>query len=151
MQSKFIKPSLLRADPNSSQACKEWKHWFRAFTNFFESFPAEPAVSDADKLRCSIAHIDKDVFNFEGECQTYQIAVETLERLYVKPCNVIFSRHLLMTYKQQPEQSLDDYLQKLKQLSKDCNYSAVTADIYRNEAIKDAFISGLISNDIRSR
>ena len=151
MESKFIKPSLLSADPNSSQACKEWKHWFRTFTNFLESFPAEPAVSEADKLRCLIAHIDKDVYDFVSECQTYQAAVETLERLYVKPCNVIFARHLLMTCRQQPEQSLDDYLQRLKQLSKDCDYRAVAADICRNEAIRDAFISGLISNDIRSR
>ena len=151
MDSKFIKPSLLRADLNSSQACKEWEHWFPTFTNFLESFPAEPAVSDADKLRCLIAHIDKDVDDFVSECQTYQTAVQTLERLYVNPCNVIFARHLLMTCRQQPEQSLDDYLQKLKQLSKDCNYRAVTADICRNEAIRDAFISGLILNDIRSR
>jgi len=56
-----------------------------------------------------------------------------------------------MTYKQQPEQSLDDYLQKLKHLSKDCNYRAVTADVCRNEAIRDAFISGLQSTAIRAR
>ena len=86
-----------------------------------------------------------------SECQTYQIAVETLERLYVKRCYVIFARHLLITCKQQPELSLDDHLQKLKQLSKDCNYRAIAPDICRNEAIRDAFISGLISNHIRSR
>ena len=40
----------------------------------------------------------------------------------VKPCNIIFARHLLMSCKQQQAQSLDDYLQKLKQLAKDCNY-----------------------------
>ena len=56
-----------------------------------------------------------------------------------------------MTCKQQPEQSLDDHLQKLKQLSKDCNYRAIAPDVSRNKAIRDAFISGLIPNDIRSR
>ena len=111
MESMLIKPSFLSADRNSSQACKEWKHRFGTFTNFLESFYAEPAVSDTDKLRCLIAHIDKDVYNFVSECQTYQTAVETLERLYNKPGYVIFSRHLLMTLRQQPEQSLDDYLQ----------------------------------------
>ena len=111
----------------------------------------EPVVSDADKLRCLIAHIENDAYDLVSECQTYHTAVENLERLYVKPYNVIFARHLLMTCRQQPEQSLDDYLQKLKQLSTDCNYRAVTANICRNEAIRDAFISDLISNDIRFR
>ena len=151
MDSKFIKPSLFSADPNSSQAGKEWKHWYRTFTNFLESFPAEPAITDANKLRCLIAHIDKDVYDYVSECETYEEAVDILGRLYVKPCNVIFARHLLMTCKQQPEQSLDDYLQKLKLLAKDCNYRAVNADICRNEAIRDAFISGLQSTAIRSR
>ena len=151
MDSKFIKPNLFSADPNSSQAGKEWKHWYRTFTNFLESFPAEPAITDANKLRCLIAHINKDVYDYVSECETYEEAVDILGRLYVKPCNVIFARHLLMMCKQQPEQSLDDYLQKLKQLAKDCNYRAVNADICRNEAIRDAFISGLQSTAIRSR
>ena len=78
-------------------------------------------------------------------------AKQTLERLYVKPCNSIFARHLLMTCKQQQAQSLDDYLQKLKQLAKDCNYRSVSADVCRSEAIRDAFIFGLLSTSIRSR
>ena len=56
-----------------------------------------------------------------------------------------------MTYKQQQAQSLDDYLQKLKQLAKDCNYRSVSADVCRSEAIRDAFIYGLLSTSIRSR
>jgi len=46
---------------------------------------------------------------------------------------------------------LDEYLQALKTLSKDCNFRQVTAAEYRDEAIPDAFISGLISSNIRQR
>ena len=56
-----------------------------------------------------------------------------------------------MTCKQQQAQSLDNYLQKLKQLAKDCNYRSVSADVRGSEAIRDAFISGLLSTLIRSR
>ena len=42
------------------------------------------------------------------------------------------------------------YLQKLKQLAKDCNYRLVSADVCRSEAIRDAFIFGLLSTSIRS-
>ena len=40
---------------------------------------------------------------------------------------------------------------EIKQLAKDCNYRSVSADICRSEAIRDAFISGLLSTSIRSR
>ena len=151
MDRKFIKPNVFNADPNSKQASKEWRHRYCTFSNFVDFFPAEPAISNEDKLKCLIAHISKDVYDYVSKCRTYQEAIQTLERLYVKPCNIIFARHLLMTCKQQQEQSLDDYLQKLKQLAKDCNYRSVSADVCRSEAIRDTFISGLLSTSIRSR
>ena len=91
MDSKFIKPSLFGTDLNSNQASKEWKHWYRAFTNFLESFPADPAINDADKLRCLIARIAKDVYDYVSECETYQEAIIVLEKVFVKPRNVIFA------------------------------------------------------------
>jgi hypothetical protein len=36
-------------------------------------------------------------------------------------------------------------------LSKDCNFSQVTANQYRDEAVRDAFITGLLSTNIRQR
>ncbi|CAI9728808.1 Hypothetical predicted protein [Octopus vulgaris] len=71
--------------------------------------------------------------------------------MYVKPLNIIFARYLLMTCKQEPGQSVDDYLQKLKRLAKDCGYRAVDAETHKNEAVRDAFISGLTSSLTRLR
>ena len=51
MDSKFIKPSVFNADPNSKQASKEWRHWYYTFSNFVDSFPAEPARSNEDKFK----------------------------------------------------------------------------------------------------
>uniref|UniRef100_A0A2C9LBJ4 CCHC-type domain-containing protein n=1 Tax=Biomphalaria glabrata TaxID=6526 RepID=A0A2C9LBJ4_BIOGL len=42
-------------------------------------------------------------------------------------------------------------MQKLRILSKDCNFKAVTAEQHREEAIRDTFINGLMSNSIRKR
>ena len=39
----------------------------------------------------------------------------------------------------------------LKTLSKDCNFPSVTASKYREESIRDAFITGLRSPSIRQR
>ena len=46
---------------------------------------------------------------------------------------------------------LDEDLQVLKTLSKDCNYQFVTAVQNRDNAIRDAFIAGLQSSHIRQR
>ena len=81
MDSKFIKPSLFGADPNAGQASKEWKHWYRTFTNFLESFPAVPAITEQEKLRCLVAHIDKDVYSYISEWASYNDAISTLEGL----------------------------------------------------------------------
>ena len=86
-----------------------------------------------------------------ADCGTYNDAILILQTTYDKPKNVVFARHLLSCCKQEHGQSLDQYLQKLKNLAKDCNFTACTAEVHRDEAIRDAFISGLISPHIRQR
>ena len=79
----------------------------------------------------------------------YNEAINLSKSLYVKTPNEIFARHKLATQKQQPRESLDEYLQELTILSKDCNFSDLTAYQYRDEAVRDAFITGLLSTNIR--
>jgi hypothetical protein len=57
----------------------------------------------------------------------------------------------LATRKQQAGETLDEYLQELKLSSKDCNFCQVSAAQHRDEAVRDAFISGLLSGNIRQR
>ncbi|XP_029643460.1 uncharacterized protein LOC115217881 [Octopus sinensis] len=53
--------------------------------------------------------------------------------------------------KDKPGESLEQYLNELKILAKDCDFIAVNAEQHRYEIIQDAFINGLISNQIRQR
>ena len=69
----------------------------------------------------------------------------------MKTPNEIFARHQLLTRRQQPEESLDNFLQELRKLSKNCNYKAVTSEQYREEQVGDAFITGISSKHIRQR
>ena len=48
----------------------------------------------------------------------------------------IFARYLLKTCRQQTGQSLHDYFQKLKSLSMDCNFAAVSAIQHKEEAVR---------------
>ena len=61
----------------------------------------------------------------------------------------IFARYLLKICRQQTGESLEDYFQKLKSLSMDCNFAAVSAIQHKEEAVRDIFISGLALPDIR--
>lgn len=146
---RYLRPERLEIDPNSTDAAKTWTHWFKTFKNFVDS----PALNTAgfDKLSTLINFIGPSIYEYIADSTSYEEAIEALEAVFVKPKNEIFARHILSTKKQALGQSLDQYLQQLKVLAKDCNFKAVTADICRDEAIRDAFISGLKSNAIRQR
>ncbi|XP_063615679.1 uncharacterized protein LOC134788789, partial [Penaeus indicus] len=142
----ILKPSKLDVDPNSPTASKEWKHWHRAFTNYIE----ECGESEADRFKVLVNCVSHTVYDQIQECSDYESAVKVLKDLYVKTPNVVLARHLLATRKQHPGESLDDYLQELRKLSKDCDLKAtLTAEQYRQELICDAFINGIASPLIR--
>lgn len=147
---RLLRPERLDTDPNSNSAAKEWTHWFRTFENFLEVIPSEDPTQ-LNKLGILTNYITPKVFEVISDCASYTEAVDLLKQLYIKPKNEIFARHLLATRRQQPGESLDEYLQALKTLSKDCDFKSVTAVQHREESIRDAFISGLQSSLIRQR
>ena len=67
------------------------------------------------------------------------------------PTLYVFSRHLLATRKQKAGESLEEFLQVLHVLSKDCNFRNVSAEEYLLNLLRDAFIIGLASSQIRQR
>ena len=62
-----------------------------------------------------------------------------------------FLHDILSTRKQKSGEALDQFLNELKTLVKDCNFTQVSAEVYKSEMIRDAFIDGLLSNDIRQQ
>jgi hypothetical protein len=144
---KYLRPERFDVNPNSSTANKEWIHWLKTLENFYLS-----SVSTSDeKLRLLINFISPTVYEYISDSPTYDNAIEVLTSLYVKPKNEIFTRHQLATRKQQPGETLDEFAQALRTLAKDCNFKGVTANIYCDESIRDAFITGLNSSIIRQR
>ena len=144
---KVLRPEHLETKPDSVSANKEWLHWRRTFDNFISVLPSE----GLDKLRVLTNFVSPEIFQYIEESTSYEQAMETLHNLFVKPTNEIYARHLLATRRQQPGETLDEYLLALKTLSKDCNFKAITAAAYCEEGIRDAFITGLQSNTIRQR
>ena len=138
---KLLRPELLDADPSLGEAAKVWLHWKRTFQNFLAVLPPD----GLHRLGILMNHLSPKVYQYVEDCRDYPAAIETLQALYVKPTNEIYARHILATRRQQPAETLDEYLQSLKTLSKDCNYQGVNSILYREESIRDAFITCLTS------
>ena len=144
---KFLKPARLDIDPNSPTAGREWKHWHRTLLNFIE----ECGDNAPDKFRILVNCVTHNVYEYFEDCTSFDSAIAALERVYIKTPNEIFARHLLATHQQRPGESLDEFLRELRKLGKDCNFQAVSAEQYKEELIRDAFINGLVSPMIRQR
>ena len=142
---KALQPSRFKTPPNTSSSSQEYKHRLRTFEYFLDALPQE----GVDKLKILNNFISYQILKYLSECNTYDSAVETLNNFYIKPPNTIFAQHYLATHRQQPAESFDEYIQTLKLLAKDCNFKTVTALQYQEEAIRDSFISGIVSNKIR--
>ena len=147
---------MIYTDPEEASAGKQWNHWFKTFENFLHTLrtgtaAARTPVPEDTKLQVLINYVAPNVFELISECETYTDAVDILKEIYEKKKSDVFSRHLLQTRKQQPGETLDQYLQALKILAKDCKFEAVTANKYKDESVRDAFINGLQSNYIRQR
>ena len=145
---KALHPNIFAADHESSDGKRQWLHWHKSFTTYIDKMDG---INDSEKLDLLINHIDSSVYELISESETYNEAVDLLNSIYAKTPSPIFARYVLKSCKQQAGESLDTYLQNLKRLSSDCNFRAVSATVHKEEAIRDAFISGLMSNEIRQR
>ena len=145
---KSQKPKRFEIDPSAPDVKRRWLLWHKTLTGYIDSFAD---ITEANKLKILINHVDAAKYELISEVDTYDEAVRTLRNIFVRPTNEIFARYQLSTCKQQSNQSIDEYLQNLKRLSKEGNYAAVTADEHRQQAIRDAFVAGIYSASIRQR
>ena len=148
-----LKPDRLDIDINSNSAAKLWKHWKRTFDNFVNKIDLERNEGEAatDRLELLTNFLTADIFQFIENCSNYDDAEKVLQNLFIRKPNEIFSRHLLATRKQQTGESVNEFMQALQILSKNCECKPITAENYRKELCRDAFINGLTSSTIRQR
>ena len=145
---KFLRPRTLDIDPESPTAADEWEMWL---ANFKEFVNAIDTTLMPDKLVLLKAHVSCPIYKLIKDSKTFENAEDILKIRFVKPKSNIYARHKLFTTRQQPGESLSQFLDQLKSLSLDCDFKASTAEIIREEAIRDAFINGMSSSAVRQR
>ena len=119
---KALKPEQFEGSPNTATSLKEFNHWLKTFEYFIEMLP-----QGLNKLKVLTNFVAPSVYDYFSECTTYDDAIETMKQLYVKPTTEVFARHLLATRKQHSGETLDEFLQVLKTLGKDCDFKDVNA------------------------
>ena len=150
---KILQPRKLSIDPNGSGAAKEWRHWRSTFLGYANKYITSVTSDDVDgdKLLALVSCATPEVYEYFDHCRTYEEAESLLERLYVKKPNDVFARHMLRVEKQKPNQTLEDFRCTLLKLAKDCEFKDVTAMQYKDDMVRDSFINGILSSEIRQR
>ncbi len=87
-----------------------------------------------DRLSVLINFMSSRVYDYIADCTSYDEAILLLQSYYVKPKSIIYAQHL-STRKQEPSETLDQYLIQLKQLSLNCDFTAVSATQNRDELL----------------
>ena len=89
--SKILAPDKLNVEANQPTAEKVYRHCRKTFDNFLE----ECGEAAPDKLRCLTKYVTAQVYEYFSEATTYEAAIDALDKIYIRPKNEIFSRHLL--------------------------------------------------------
>ncbi|KAL7639654.1 UNVERIFIED_CONTAM: hypothetical protein RMT77_010157 [Armadillidium vulgare] len=142
-----LRPEKLEVLPTSPEAPRVFKHWLYVFTRFKETVEA----SENAYLGILANSLSSENFEIIADCTTFVEALNTLKDAFIRPANEVVARHHLSTRKQTSSETIDEYLRALYKLSVDCNFRSVSAEEYRNEYIRDTFITGLNSQQIRTR
>ena len=151
---KFYKPTkCFDLEPQSPNVDKEWTHWKRTFSGFISAIERSLGANDPpiNKLDLLCTYVSSSVYDYISEAQDYDSAITILDTTYVKPKSEIYARHILATRKQESGENLDQFLQALYNLAKECEFKAVDANRNREDHVRDAYISGLRSGSIRQR
>ena len=143
---RYLRPERFDTDPQSQNAEVEWLHWKRTLDSFLESV----AEHSPNKLNTLINYVSPRIYTYISECTTFDNAVTTLTGLFVKKRNKVYSRHKLLTHKQNG-QNLEDFVQELKVLAKNCQFVQTTVAENISNYLVDALINGIDSCQIRQR
>ncbi|XP_014366187.2 uncharacterized protein LOC106717015 [Papilio machaon] len=148
---RLLRPEKFEADPGTPAADLKYLHWKETFENYLAVEIEDVKVSDSTKLKILLNNVSSNIYSFLRNIKDYTKAIRTLDEIYLKPKNEIHARFILTSTKQKPEETVGDFLRNLQQLSFNCNFKSVTAEEYRNDYVRDAFIAGIHSQKIRQR
>ena len=132
--SRLLRPSKLEVLAAEPEATKVFDYSLRLFHVFLAAVEATTENAETvNKLGLFISFLDHQTYSFIIDAATYETARTALDNAYYQQIIVVFARHLLMNRTQNFEDTLDEYVQSLCQLARDCEFKAASQERYRKE------------------
>ncbi|XP_059825277.1 uncharacterized protein LOC132393885 [Hypanus sabinus] len=138
----------LDLDPQDPEAALAFEHWLACFQSYLAELHAtDPAVM----YRILLSRVTPKVYSIIWDLPTYEGALDTLKRQYLRPVNTVYARHRLATRRQWPGESSAEFLRALQTLVRACDCKTLTAKQHVELLVRDAFVTGLRSVYVRQR
>ena len=136
-------------DPTTIGA--RWKKWRRAFELFVEG----KGIKDNGQKKALLLHCGgmqmQDIFYTfptvepEADQTVYSVALDQLDRYFTPQVNVPYERHLFRNISQQPTETIDQLITRLRQKAEFCEFTD------KNEQIRDQVIEKCLSHNLRRK
>ena len=125
----------------------QWKWWKKVFT---DGLVINKITDDGHKLTFLRSYAGADLYPLLQTTATFAEAGKILSDQFGKSTRTIFARHKLLSSKQKDEESIPDFIKRLKLLVEECECQDVTAAHHRNLLSRDSLVSGLRSDLVRA-
>ena len=82
----------------------------------------------------------------EDQRSSVKTCLDSLEEHFKPKVNVVYERYLFNSAVQNPGEKIDDFVHRLRELSKSCDYGMLCDDL-----VHDRMVLGMTDNDLRLR
>ncbi|UYV68351.1 K02A2.6-like [Cordylochernes scorpioides] len=128
--------------PMNMNACNlfaEYKQWMESYA-IFEIASGISKKSDEIKratlLHCLGPNVQRIFFNLPDEKENYEQTKIALDKYFTPHKNVVTERFKFRQRVQKDDESIDNYLISLRELSKSCEFGNLEADMIRDQIIE---------------
>ena len=103
---------------------EEFIQWQRIFRTFL----SKANLSESENLEALLALVPARIFMTIECCKDLEEAMAVLNQRFVKQSSSIFFRFKLRQLKQEPSESIDDFLVKLRLAARKCSTPALSSE-----------------------
>lgn len=141
-----VAATILPLNLKESNMCVAWKSWKTQFKVFMRASNLEQQTEQR-KVALLLHHLGPEClqvfesFDVDMDKIKYEDLVKKLDDYFIPKANVAMERHKFFSRRQAPEETIEQYVTSLKNLSSSCEFGQI-----RDDLIKDIFICGLLTN-----
>ena len=146
-----LKPKVLDLEVGSTTGAKKFTHWAKCATNFITNLVKEGEDKEKKQYSILINYVSEDIYELISEVENFTEAMTILKGHFVKKVNIIYQRHLLASRKQEPTETINDFVLTLKSIAKEAEFKDVTAKENLEHSVRDALINGMRSSVMRQK